>query len=111
MISMLRRTALLAIASVFLISAAEDISFDVRNGDQKGRLTLKETELSFESLTDAKQSRTWKYAEIRTFEKKWRGFRVRPFKGSRYDFQVGKERDRIYDLIAERVLAARQTKK
>ncbi|MCS7024407.1 MAG: hypothetical protein NZV14_06365 [Bryobacteraceae bacterium] len=84
--------------------------FDVRNGDQQGKLIFKENELAFESLTDAKQSRTWKYADIREVSKRRKNLRVRPFRGSTYDFQFKKseERDRIYDLIASRVLAARQ---
>ncbi|MBL8227678.1 MAG: hypothetical protein JNL98_04350 [Bryobacterales bacterium] len=84
--------------------------FDVRNGDQQGKLMFKETELAFESLTDARQSRNWKYAEIREVSKRKKNLRVRPFKGSTYDFQFKKsqERDKIYDMIASRVLAARQ---
>lgn len=87
--------------------------FDVRNGDQQGKLMFLETELAFESLTDARQSRNWKYAEIREVSKKKKNLRVRPFKGSAYDFQFKKsqERDRIYDLIAARVVAARQAAK
>lgn len=87
--------------------------FDVRNGDQTGKLMLKDTELAFESLTDAKHSRNWKYAEIRAIEKPKSELRVKPFKGSRYDFQFKdkKMRDRIYDLITQRVLTARQGRK
>lgn len=84
--------------------------FDVRNGDQQGKLMFKETELAFESLTDARQSRNWKYAEIREVSKRKKNLRIRPFKGSTYDFQFKKsqERDKIYDMVATRVLAARQ---
>lgn len=91
-------------------SAAADQMFDVRNGDQKGKLIVRESELQFESLTDAKHSHTWKYAEIRSFEKKWRSsFRVRPFKGDRYDFQFANNqaRDKVYDTIAPKLLQAR----
>jgi hypothetical protein len=42
-----------------------DMIFDVRNGDQQGKLMIKDTELAFESLTDARHSRNWKYADIR----------------------------------------------
>ena len=87
---------------------------DVRNGDQKGKLAIRETELAFESLTDAKHSRTWKYADIRTFEKRIiKGVRVRPFKGSRYDFSFDSigTRDRIFDLITPHIVAARRTKR
>lgn len=92
---------------------AGDLVFDVRNGDQEGKLLLKETELAFESLTDARHSRAWKYEEIRELSRRKKEMRVRPFKGSRYDFQFkdSKLRDRIYDLISQRVLAARHNKK
>ncbi len=87
--------------------------FDVRNGDQNGKLMLKDTELAFESLTDAKHSRNWKYADIRSVEKPKSELRVKPFKGSRYDFQFKdkKLRDRLFTMISDRVVAARQNKK
>jgi hypothetical protein len=43
----------------------ESIIFDVRNGDQQGKLVLTDTELAFESLTDSKHSRRWNYVDIR----------------------------------------------
>lgn len=88
--------------------------FDVRNGDQRGKLMLNEADLAFESLTDSRHSRAWRYAEIRELSRKGRKeMRVRPQKGSRYDFQFKdrKERDQIYELIASRVVTGRQTKK
>ncbi|MBY0507175.1 MAG: hypothetical protein K2X03_24890 [Bryobacteraceae bacterium] len=93
---------------------AQETIIDVRNGDQKGKLAIREGELAFESLTDAKQSRTWKYAEIRTFEKRIiKGIRVRPFKGSRYDFAFDSiaTRDKIFDQVSQRIVAARATKR
>ncbi|MEZ5355708.1 MAG: hypothetical protein R2762_23995 [Bryobacteraceae bacterium] len=91
--------------------SAGDMVFDIRNGDQTGKLMLKETELAFESLTDSRHSRNWKYSEIRELSKKGRkDFRVRPVKGSRYDFQCKDKsmRENIYNLISERILVARQ---
>jgi hypothetical protein len=90
-----------------------ETAIDVRNGDQKGKLFVRDGELAFESLTDAKHSQTWKYADIRSLEKKiWKAMRVRPFKGDRYDFQFdkGENRDRIYNLISQKVVDARRTK-
>ncbi len=83
---------------------------DVRNGDQTGKLMIKDTTLAFESLTDAKHSRTWPYAEIRSIEKPKSELRIKPFKGSRYDFQFKdkKLRDRLYEQISQRVVMARQ---
>jgi hypothetical protein len=93
------------------IGSATELIFDVRNGDQQGKLMLKDTELAFESLTDARHSAKWKYAEIRELGRnKSKELRVRPFKGDRYDFQFKDKqiREKIYDLISARILAARQ---
>ena len=117
----LRRSLLFALVACLPIltpvsaqMAAGDMTVDVRNGDQQGKLMLRETELAFESLTDGKHSRSWKYAEIRSLEKKRKEVRVKPYKGARYDFQFPDNgaRDRIYDAISARILTARsQTKK
>ncbi len=91
--------------------ATGDMVFDIRNGDQTGKLMLKESELAFESLTDSRHSRNWKYAEIRELSRKGRkDFRVRPIKGSRYEFQCKDKamRENLYDLISQRILVARQ---
>lgn len=90
--------------------ATSEQIFDVRNGDQTGKLILGETELAFESLTDARHSRRWKYADIRELSKKKSEFTVRPFKGDRYDFQFKdkKLRDRIYNMISDKIIAARR---
>ena len=87
--------------------------FDVRNGDQEGKLVLTDTELAFESLTDSKHSRRWNYADIRELTRKKKNLRVRPLHGETYDFQFKKkeERDRIYDLITAKILAAKQLTK
>lgn len=116
------RRSLLAVAftAVALFSAGgalaqappADEVFDVRNGDQNGKLLLKRDELAFESLTDSRHSRRWKYAEIRELTKKGSELRVKPDKGSRYDFQFKdkKLRDRIHESISQRILAARHSK-
>lgn len=88
-----------------------DMIFDVRNGDQTGKLLIKDTELAFESLTDSRHSRNWKYTEIRSLEKPKKELRVRPVKGDRYDFQFKdkKLRDRLYDMISQKIVASRQS--
>lgn len=100
-----------ALVAVPAFSQNADMIFDVKNGDQTGKLMLKDTELAFESLTDAKHSRNWKYSEIRSVEKPKSELRIKPFKGSRYDFQFKdkKLRDRLYSMISDRVVAARQS--
>lgn len=117
MFSILRTAVLALIAGAFTLSLAQpmgDAVYDVRNGDQRGKLMLKQDELAFESLTDGKRSRNWKYAEIRTFEKKGKKeLRVRPFKGDRYDFQLPDRKltDQIYQQVSDRIVQARQGKK
>lgn len=106
--------ALLLIAIPATARAQAEPTFDVRNGDQQGKLVVADGELAFESLTDSRHSRRWKYAEVRELSKKGRKeFRVRPIKGSRYDFQLKQreERDRIYDLISAKLIAARRQAK
>jgi hypothetical protein len=105
--------ALFIAAALLSGQTAAPTVIDVRNGDQQGKLMFKETELAFESLTDARHSRNWKYAEIRELTKKRKEIRVRPFKGSRYDFQFksNDERDKIYDMLSNRVVTARQAAK
>lgn len=90
-----------------------NLIFDVRNGDQTGKLMLKENDLAFESLTDARHSRNWPYADIRELSRGGKELRVRPFRGDRYAFQFKdkKLRDRLYDMISQRIVAARQNKK
>lgn len=92
---------------------AGDKVYDVRNGDQNGKLVIGDTDVQFESLTDSKHSRRWKYTELREVSKPKKELRIKPLKGSRYDFQFkdGKQRDEIYKLITDRVLAARRTVK
>ena len=117
MFSILRTAVLALVAGALTMAIAQpavDPVYDVRNGDQKGKLMLKQDELAFESLTDGKRSRNWKYSEIRTFEKKGRKeLRVRPFKGDRYDFQFEDRKlaDQIFKDVSQRIVQARQTKK
>ncbi len=102
--------ALASAQNAALQSMPGTMIFDVRNGDQNGKLMIKETDLAFESLTDARHSRNWNYADIRELSKRKKELRIKPKKGSSYDFQFkdSKLRDRIYDLISAKVLAARQ---
>ena len=112
-ISMGRRLAALVLVSglAFAQQAAEPQIYDVRNGDQQGKLVIKEDGLGFESLSDARQSRNWKYTEIREVSKKRKELSVRPFKGSKYAFQFPNNgmRDRLYTMITDRVVIARQS--
>ena len=102
-------TLLVSVAVAAQAPMAPGTTYDVRNGDQQGKLMIGDADLSFESLTDAKHSKTWAYADIRSLEKKRKQLMVRPFKGSRYDFQLSSNqmRDQLYDAITAKILAAR----
>ncbi|MCE5306556.1 MAG: hypothetical protein LLG20_02845 [Acidobacteriales bacterium] len=114
-LALFQATGLSAAQNVPQPSSAQpgDMIFDVRNGDQQGKMMLKQDELVFESLTDARHSMTWKYADIRELSRPKKEIRVKPFKGDRYDFQFKdkKLRDKVYDLITQRILAARHGSK
>jgi hypothetical protein len=106
-------TLTMLLSTHLFAQASPETVIDVRNGDQRGKLFVRETELAFESLTDAKHSQRWMYADIRTLEKRiWKAMRVRPFKGDRYDFQFDNaaNRDRIFNLISQKVVDARRAK-
>lgn len=111
--NILRRSIFLALLVSAAVAAqapmAPGATYDVRNGDQQGKLMIRDSEIAFESLTDAKHSRTWTYTDIRSLEKKRKELRLRPFKGSRYDFQLNgnQMRDQLYDMITAKILAAR----
>ncbi len=111
--NILRRSLFLPLLVSVAVAAqapmAPSTTYDVRNGDQQGKLMIGDADLSFESLTDAKHSKTWAYADIRSLEKKRKQLMVRPFKGSRYDFQLSSNqmRDQLYDAITAKILAAR----
>lgn len=90
-----------------------NMMFDVRNGDQQGKLLIKDQTVAFESLTDAKHSRTWKYTDIREIARGGKELRIQPFHGDKYAFQFKdkKMRDQLYDMISQRVVEARQAGK
>jgi hypothetical protein len=87
-----------------------DVRFDVKNGDQRGKLMLQGGELVFESLTDAKHSRHWKYSDIRSLEKDGDKLEVKPFHGDKYEFKFHNKAmlDTAYNLISDEVVVGRQ---
>lgn len=87
-----------------------DIRFDVHNGDQQGKLMFQDNELVFESLSDARHSRHWKYADIRELTHNDHEIKVQPYHGDKYEFQFKNRAmlDTAYNLISDRVVEARQ---
>ncbi len=86
-----------------------DISFDVKNGDQKGRLIVQPNELRFESLTDAKHSRHWRWADIQKFSRNGHEIKLEPYHGDKYEFQFHNQEmlQTAYDVLADHIVNAR----
>jgi hypothetical protein len=86
-----------------------DVRFDVKNGDQKGKLIVAPDELIFESLTDANHSRRWKYADIREFTHSDHEIKLEPYHGDKYKFQFNNKAmlQTAYDLISNKIVNAR----
>lgn len=87
-----------------------DVRFDVNNGDQKGKLMLQNDELVFESLSDAKHSRHWKYTDVRELSKNGKEIKIQPYHGDKYEFQFHNKAmlETAYNLLSDKVVAARQ---
>jgi hypothetical protein len=87
-----------------------DVRFDVKNGDQRGKLMLQPDQLVFESLTDARHSRSWKYSDIRELTHNDHEIKVKGRHGDDYEFQIKNRAmlDTAYNLISDKVIAARQ---
>lgn len=86
-----------------------DISFDVKNGDQRGKLILRPDMLMFESLTDARHSRRWSYAELRELKRDSNEIKIEPFHGDKYEFQFHNKAmlDTAYRALSDRIITAR----
>jgi hypothetical protein len=86
-----------------------DVRFDVKNGDQKGKLIVAPDELIFESLTDANHSRRWKYSDIREFTHNDHEIKVQPYHGDKYEFQFNNKAmlQTAYDMISNKVVNSR----
>jgi hypothetical protein len=86
-----------------------DVRFDVKNGDQKGKLIVAPDQLVFESLTDANHSRRWKYSDIREFKHNDHEIKVEPYHGDKYEFQFQNKAmlQTAYDMISNEIVDSR----
>ncbi len=87
-----------------------EVAFDVRNGDQRGKLIFHRDGIAFESLTDARHSQRWNYADIRELNRKGNEIKIEPYHGDKYEFQFVDPamRDTVYNMLSDRIVAARQ---
>ena len=86
-----------------------DVRFDVKNGDQRGKLIVGPDQLVFESLTDANHSRRWKYSDICEFKHNDHEIKVEPYHGDKYEFQFQNKAmlQTAYDMISNEIVDAR----
>ena len=88
-----------------------EISFDVQNGDQRGRLVVGPNALNFVSLTDADHSRSWQYSQIKEFKRDNddKQIKVEPYHGDDYEFQFHNKAmfETAYDMISNHIVTAR----
>jgi len=80
-------------------------------GECTGKLIADDQSLRFESITEASHSRTWNYNDLQTFdkEKDHALLKVVSKNGDKYDFKTvnGKTAGGLYDLVAQKIVAAR----
>jgi hypothetical protein len=83
-------------------------------GSCNGKLIADDQSLRFESVTEASHSRTWNYNDVQTFdkEKDHSLLKVVANNGEKYVFQTvnGKTAGGVYDLVAQKIVAARPTR-
>jgi len=99
-----------AMAAAAPAAVDEDIIFDVRYNDDRGKLIVTSRGVSFEDLSNAKHSRTWTYAHIKELKRDGRReVKIEPYSGDSYEFKLdGRElSDSVYKLIGDRIVAAR----
>ena len=80
-------------------------------GECNGKLIADDQNLRFESISDASHSRSWNYNDVQSFnkEKDHSLLKVVGKNSEKYDFKTvnGKTAGALYDLVAQKIVAAR----
>lgn len=86
-----------------------DVTIDVRYGGDHGKLVVSANGLRFEDISDADDSRTWSYSQIKEVKREGRKIKIEPYSGDSYEFELeGRAMsDAVYKMIADRIVAAR----
>jgi hypothetical protein len=87
-----------------------DVMFDARHDDDQGKLVITATGVHFEDVSDADDSRSWSYAEIKELERKGdKRIEIEPYSGDSFKIQIDGPgmSDAVYQMIADRIVAAR----
>ena len=89
-----------------------DVQHDhLGKGECNGKLIADDQSLRFESVTEASHSRSWNYNDLQTFdkEKDHSLLKVVGKNGDKYNFKTvnGKTAGGLYDLVSQKIVAAR----
>jgi hypothetical protein len=87
-----------------------DVIFNVRHGDDRGKLLVTAQGVQFEDVSDADHSRGWSYAEIKELKREGDNkIKIEPRSGDSFEFRVEGPgmSDTVYEEVAARIVAAR----
>jgi hypothetical protein len=87
-----------------------DVIFNVRHGDDRGKLLVTANGVQFEDVSDQDHSRAWSYAEIKELKREDENkIKIEPRAGGSFEFRVegAGMSDTVYEAIADRIVAAR----
>ena len=87
----------------------DDVMFDVRYHDDRGKLIVTDKGVNFEDISNAKHSRSWTYAQIKELKRDGKEIKIDGYSSDAYEFHVSGKlmSDEIYRTIADRIVAAR----
>jgi hypothetical protein len=91
-------------------AAQSDVIFDARYNDDRGKLIVTATGVNFENLSDADDSRSWSYGQIKELKREGRTVKIEPHSGDSYEFRLegSAMSDAVYNTIANRIVASRR---
>jgi hypothetical protein len=84
--------------------------FDVRYKDDRGKLVVGAQAMTFEDVSNAKNSRTWTYSQIKELKREnGNQIRIEPYTGDEIELRVegAGMSEAVYKSIADRIVAAR----
>ncbi len=91
------------------LADAPDAIYDVRYKGDRGKLVIGSKAISLENLSDAKESRSWTYAQIKELKRDGNELEIVPYTGDDEEFRVegAGMTDVVYKSIGDRIAASR----
>jgi len=92
------------------VADAPEAVFDARYKDDRGKLVVGASALTFEDISDAKRSRTWTYSQIKEMKREGGNtLKIEPYTGDDVEFRLegSAMSEAVYKTIAYRIVAAR----